>query len=74
MVDIGFIDVSFLVISDNLKTILDNYVTSVFPGRVKILRPNKPLGLIRARIHGIREATGDVIAVMDSHMEVQEKW
>lgn len=32
------------------------------------------IGLIRAKVLGVREATGDVVAFMDSHCEVNDGW
>ena len=41
---------------------------------IRIIRSDRNLGLIRARHLGISHATGEVIVVMDSHMEVQIHW
>ena len=41
---------------------------------VRIIRLDHPLGLIQARMLGIRNAHGDVVICLDSHMEVQEYW
>ena len=50
-------------------------MTSTWPdGIVRIVRRKDRGGLIRARMTGAREATGDVIAVMDGHMEVHTGW
>ena len=62
--------------ADDFKLTLENYVSDVLSGvPVKVLRSEgEQLGLIRARLWGIREAEGDVIVCMDSHMEVQKLW
>ena len=53
-----------------------NYVSSVFGGKVKILRNNGPelWGVIQGRLHGIRAAKAPVVVVLDAHMEMREKW
>ena len=43
-------------------------------GIVKIVRRKERGGLIRARMTGARKATGDVITIMDGHMEVSTGW
>ena len=66
----------FLLFSEIHEVYLDNYVSSVFGDIVRILRNPGPAlyGLIKARLLGIRSAKGDVVVVLDAHMEVQEKW
>ena len=41
---------------------------------VRIIHAPERLGLIRARILGSREARGDVIVFLDSHVEVNVQW
>ena len=43
-------------------------------GIVKIVRRTERGGLVQARVSGARAATGDVIIVMDAHMEVNVGW
>ncbi len=51
------------------------YVRTVFrAGLVRLVRSAESLGLIRARMMGVRRAAGDVVVFMDSHMEVQHHW
>ncbi|KAK2160946.1 hypothetical protein LSH36_124g01017 [Paralvinella palmiformis] len=68
-----------LLIGDNttkedLKQTLDNYCKAVFGRKVHIYRTTATIGLIRARLFAARVASGDVIVMLDAHMEVQEKW
>ncbi|XP_041375854.1 inactive polypeptide N-acetylgalactosaminyltransferase-like protein 5 [Gigantopelta aegis] len=58
-----------------LKETLDVYVTTHFPrGLVRVIRLSERVGLIKARQHGCDVATGDVIVIFDSHMEVNIDW
>ena len=41
---------------------------------MKILRPNKRLGLIAAKNYGGQHATGDVIIFLDAHIEENVGW
>ena len=43
-------------------------------GIVKIVRSTERGGLVRARVLGARAATGDVVVIMDAHMEVNVGW
>ncbi|KAK6042882.1 glycosyltransferase, group 2 family protein, partial [Cooperia oncophora] len=52
---------------------LDNAIRS-YPVPVKILRTKQRVGLIRARLMGAQEATGDVLTFLDSHCECTEGW
>ena len=58
-----------------LKEKLDDYITSHFPrGLVKVIHLKERVGLIKARQLGVNTATGDVLVIFDSHMEVNIDW
>ncbi|XP_074650441.1 putative N-acetylgalactosaminyltransferase 9 [Tubulanus polymorphus] len=54
---------------------LEEYIASTWPeGFVKILRLRKRHGLMKGRNAGARMASGEVIVVMDAHVEVTDGW
>ncbi|XP_008848197.1 polypeptide N-acetylgalactosaminyltransferase 15 [Nannospalax galili] len=55
-----------------LKSALSEYVARL--EAVKLLRSNKRLGTIGARILGATRATGDVLVFMDAHCECHPGW
>ncbi|KAI4902815.1 hypothetical protein NFI96_016185 [Prochilodus magdalenae] len=63
--------------NEDLKEKLDEYIVSVHqekPGLIKRVRHKQRLGLAQARISGYEAAAGDVVAILDAHIEVHEKW
>jgi polypeptide N-acetylgalactosaminyltransferase len=56
-----------------LKDNLDRYVKR-FNGKVKVVRTEKRVGLVRARVIGAEHATGQVIVVLDAHCECVTNW
>ena len=62
-------------LSVELKEPLDEYISTHFPkGLVKLIRAPERGGLIKARMLGWKQSTGDVIVIFDSHMEVNVDW
>lgn len=61
-----------LSIPGQLKSALSKYVARL--EGVKLLRSNKRLGAIKARMLGATRATGDVLVFMDSHCECHPGW
>lgn len=58
-----------------LKGPLDEYLSRNFPdGMVRVIRSPTHEGLIRARLIGARNATGEVLVFLDSHCEVTRNW
>lgn len=43
-------------------------------GTVRVLRPPRRLGTVKARNHGARQAHGEVIVFSDAHVEVPKGW
>ena len=63
-----------LLIADDLKYVLPNYLKMAFKGKVVLIKSQANVGLIKARNLGFRVARGQVVAVMDSHMEPRPHW
>ncbi|XP_022256687.1 polypeptide N-acetylgalactosaminyltransferase 11-like isoform X2 [Limulus polyphemus] len=57
-----------------LKKDLTKYVEANLPLKVKLLKTPEREGLIRARMYGAHQATGDVLVFLDSHCEVNRNW
>ncbi|KAM9846171.1 putative polypeptide N-acetylgalactosaminyltransferase 8 [Aulostomus maculatus] len=63
--------------NEDLMENLDEYVNSIHeerPGLVKKVRHSEQLGLTQARLSGWRAAVGDVVAILDAHIEVHVQW
>ncbi|XP_016122199.1 probable polypeptide N-acetylgalactosaminyltransferase 8 [Sinocyclocheilus grahami] len=63
--------------NEDLKTQLHVYMSSInekHPGLVKMVTHSEQKGLSQARISGWKAVTGDVVAILDAHIEVHVKW
>jgi glycosyltransferase involved in cell wall biosynthesis len=57
---------------EHLHEALDEEVAGI--PKTRVVRLKERVGLIRAKVLGVREATGEVVAFMDSHCEVNDGW
>jgi len=57
-----------------LQGMLDYYLRTRFPLKVRLVRLRERAGLIRARLAGARAAVGDVLVFLDAHCEVVQTW
>ncbi|XP_069048089.1 probable polypeptide N-acetylgalactosaminyltransferase 8 [Lepisosteus oculatus] len=63
--------------SEDLKGKLDDYIDLIHekhPGLVKRVRHSEQRGLTQSRISGWEAATGEVVAILDAHIEVHAEW
>ncbi|KAM9470772.1 putative polypeptide N-acetylgalactosaminyltransferase 8 [Clarias gariepinus] len=61
----------------DLKEKLSEFINQVHqqrPGLVKKISHKQRLGLTQARISGWKAAVGDVVAILDAHIEVHKQW
>lgn len=58
---------------EHLKDRLTRYVKK-FRGLVKLYRNKKREGLIRSRVYGVKRAKGEVIVILDAHVEPVVNW
>uniref|UniRef100_A0A673ICG4 Polypeptide N-acetylgalactosaminyltransferase n=1 Tax=Sinocyclocheilus rhinocerous TaxID=307959 RepID=A0A673ICG4_9TELE len=63
--------------NEDLQLALDEYI-DLFnkdkPGLIKKVRHKRQMGLAKARISGWEAATGQVVAILDAHIEVHKEW
>lgn len=60
---------------ENVKGVLQHYINTRLKNYdVKLLHLPHRMGLIRARLHGARAATGDVLIFLDAHCEATIQW
>jgi len=57
---------------EHLHDALDEEVKSI--PKTRVVRLGERVGLIQAKVLGVENATGDVLAFMDSHCEVVDGW
>ncbi|XP_008281149.1 probable polypeptide N-acetylgalactosaminyltransferase 8 [Stegastes partitus] len=63
--------------NEDLMEKLDEYINSIHeerPDLVKRVRHSQQLGLTQARLSGWKVAVGDVVAILDAHIEVHVQW
>ncbi|XP_005456729.1 probable polypeptide N-acetylgalactosaminyltransferase 8 [Oreochromis niloticus] len=63
--------------NEDLMEKLDEYISFIHeerPGLVKKVRHSEQLGLTQARLSGWKVAEGEVIAILDAHIEVHVQW
>ncbi|XP_055048780.2 probable polypeptide N-acetylgalactosaminyltransferase 8 [Misgurnus anguillicaudatus] len=61
----------------DLQLALDEYIDQINkdkPGLLKKVRHTRQMGLAKARISGWEAATGQVVAILDAHIEVHKQW
>ncbi|XP_031780011.1 polypeptide N-acetylgalactosaminyltransferase 1-like [Nasonia vitripennis] len=59
---------------EELLGLLEYYIQTRLPKKVKLLRLDERQGLVRARLKGAKSATGDVLMFLDAHCEVTKQW
>uniref|UniRef100_A0A673MT10 Polypeptide N-acetylgalactosaminyltransferase n=2 Tax=Sinocyclocheilus rhinocerous TaxID=307959 RepID=A0A673MT10_9TELE len=63
--------------NEDLQLALDEYIDLINkdkPGLIKKVRHKRQMGLAKARISGWEAAAGQVIAILDAHIEVHMEW
>ncbi|KAK2859062.1 hypothetical protein Q5P01_003682 [Channa striata] len=63
--------------NEDLTEKLDEYINLIneeVPGLVKKVRHAQQLGLTQARLSGWKASNGDVVAILDAHIEVHVQW
>ncbi|KAK7789740.1 hypothetical protein R5R35_010989 [Gryllus longicercus] len=58
----------------NLHDDLNMYIRNNLTSKVILLKTHRREGLIRARMFGAKEASGQVLVFLDSHVEVNIEW
>jgi len=58
----------------DITVLLPQYIKARLPPLVKLVRNPQQQGLIRARLAGAEQTTGDIIVFLDSHCEATQGW
>lgn len=61
-------------ILEELQGLLDYYIKTRLPKKVRLIRLNERRGLVQARLVGAKNATGNVLTFLDAHCEVIIHW
>lgn len=59
---------------DGVHDKVRDYVLKKLPEKVVLLKTPQREGIMRARMFGAKEASGEVLVFLDSHIEVNERW
>jgi len=63
-----------ILFAEHCKKPLDDYLATHFDGKVKVIHEDKREGAIRSRNTGAQLATGEVLVILDSHVEAMINW
>ncbi|XP_077070699.1 putative polypeptide N-acetylgalactosaminyltransferase 8 [Siphateles boraxobius] len=64
-------------LNEDLQLPIDEYIGLINkdkPGLIKKVRHKRQMGLAKARVSGWEAANGQVVAILDAHIEVHKEW